>query len=82
MFKVSGGFQIPEFISLKHCQQVGDVRAMARDLENAIENFISVRALDVSSSRKEKWKTCVKRWFLAAFPLVNCVIEIAEASNL
>lgn len=82
MSKISSEFRIPECITLKKFQSIGDVDVMARELETEIENFISLRKLDVSLNCKKKWISCVKHWFLAVFPLLNSFLGIAEVAYI
>lgn len=82
MCKVSGGSWTSESFSLENFQEIDDMVTLARNVEAEVENFIREKALKVASTSKEKWKKCVKNWFMAAFPPLQTAVNIAGVSNL
>jgi hypothetical protein len=80
MAKVSQFIQIPESLTLEHVDHIDDVEGTAKEIANAIDKFIEDRQLKLSSGSKAVWKTCLKRWYMAAFPYIAPCLDTASVT--
>jgi hypothetical protein len=56
------------------------VEGTAKEIAKAIDKFIEDRQLKLSSGSKAVWKTCVKRWYMAAFPYIAPCLDTASVT--
>jgi hypothetical protein len=79
MSKISQIVQIPETLTLEHVGgHIDDVEGTAKEIANAIDKFTEDRQLKLSPGSKAVWKTCVKRWYMAAFPYIAPCLDAAN----
>jgi hypothetical protein len=78
MSKVSQTVQIPETLTLENVDHIDDVEGTAKEIAKAIDKFIEDRQLKLSSGSKAVWKTCLKRWYMAAFPYISPCLDTAS----
>jgi hypothetical protein len=72
-----------EALTLQPVAQIDNVEGTAQEMAkiaNAIDKFIVDRQLKMSSGSKAVWKTCLKRWYMTAVPIMVPWLETASVN--
>jgi hypothetical protein len=69
-----------EALTLQPVGHIDNVEGTAQEIGNAIDKFIVDRQLKLTSGSKAVWKTCVKRWYMTAVPIMVPCLEAASVN--
>jgi hypothetical protein len=74
--------KVPESISLRHLDNIKDVKGTAKQLELAVDRIIDERDIKANIDSRRVWKDCIKSWFKAVYPYVSVGLKEVSVSYL